>query len=213
MTPGGVSPGLNRDQTLSPGEAAVIDLRLHSISRLFSFSADASPFSEPELDPSVAEWISSSAAEAPRRTPFQLVLHLQEATEPGQSPSTVQETVRAFFARKAQLSRRELSRTLRSGRTSVVIGISFLCLTLAISKILDAFEHNRVAALLRESLIVAGWVAMWRPLEFLLYDWWPIRNQRRIYDRLSRIVVTVHQEKQERSPAPIRAEDRKRIAF
>jgi len=34
-------------------------------------------------------------------------------------------------------------------------------------------------------------VAMWRPLEIFLYDWWPIVGERRIHDRLSRIDVQV----------------------
>ena len=27
--------------------------------------------------------------------------------------------------------------------------------------------------LIKESLIISGWVALWRPLEIFLYDWWP----------------------------------------
>lgn len=32
---------------------------------------------------------------------------------------------------------------------------------------------------------------MWRPMEIFLYDWWAIRGQRLVYDRLSRMVVQV----------------------
>jgi hypothetical protein len=46
-----------------------------------------------------------------------------------------------------------------------------------------------LATALHESLLVGGWVAMWRPMEIFLYDWWPILSQRRLYDRLSRITV------------------------
>jgi hypothetical protein len=45
--------------------------------------------------------------------------------------------------------------------------------------------------LFRESLLIVGWVAMWRPLEIFLYDWWPIAGERRLHDRLSRITVRV----------------------
>ena len=50
---------------------------------------------------------------------------------------------------------------------------------------------TRWAFLLRESLMIGGWVAMWRPLEIFLYDWWPILRERRVYDRLSRITVNI----------------------
>jgi hypothetical protein len=32
---------------------------------------------------------------------------------------------------------------------------------------------------------------MWGPLEFFLYDWWPIVGERRLYDRLHRMAVRI----------------------
>jgi hypothetical protein len=43
--------------------------------------------------------------------------------------------------------------------------------------------------LIRESLMIGGWVAMWRPLEVFLYDWWPIVAEARLYDRLAAMPV------------------------
>ena len=51
--------------------------------------------------------------------------------------------------------------------------------------------RSQLAQVISESLVIGGWVAMWRPLEIFLYDWWPIRNERRIYDRLSRMPVRI----------------------
>jgi hypothetical protein len=39
--------------------------------------------------------------------------------------------------------------------------------------------------------VIGGWVAMWRPLEVFLYDWWPIRAEARLFDRLSAMAVRV----------------------
>ena len=50
---------------------------------------------------------------------------------------------------------------------------------------------GHVADLLRESLSIGGWVAMWRPMEVFLYDWWPIRAEARLYDRLSAMPVRI----------------------
>jgi hypothetical protein len=30
------------------------------------------------------------------------------------------------------------------------------------------------------SLVIGGWVAMWRPMEVFLYDWWPVRAEARL---------------------------------
>ena len=32
---------------------------------------------------------------------------------------------------------------------------------------------------------------MWRPLEIFLYDWWPIRAEARLFDRLSAMPVRI----------------------
>ena len=50
-----------------------------------------------------------------------------------------------------------------------------------------------LAALFRESLLIVGWVAMWRPLEIFLYDWWPILGECRLYARLSESTVRIVQ--------------------
>jgi hypothetical protein len=42
-----------------------------------------------------------------------------------------------------------------------------------------------------ESFSIGGWVAMWRPIEVFLYDWWPIRAEARLYDRLSAMPVRI----------------------
>jgi hypothetical protein len=48
-----------------------------------------------------------------------------------------------------------------------------------------------LGVILRESVLIGGWVAMWRPLEIFLYDWWPILAEARLFDRLSVMRVQV----------------------
>jgi hypothetical protein len=35
-------------------------------------------------------------------------------------------------------------------------------------------------------------VALWRPLEILLYDWWPMLADARLFDRLANMAVEVN---------------------
>jgi hypothetical protein len=49
--------------------------------------------------------------------------------------------------------------------------------------------ERRISEILRESLLIGGWVAMWRPMEVFLYDWWPIRADAQLADRLSAMRV------------------------
>ena len=74
----------------------------------------------------------------------------------------------------------------------MLIGLLFLAVAIVIGDIViglgdaGALRHVRPG----ES-IIGGWVALWRPLEIFLYEWWPIRNEARLYDRLSVMPVRV----------------------
>jgi hypothetical protein len=52
-------------------------------------------------------------------------------------------------------------------------------------------RDSRFGGVIGESLLIGGWVAMWRPLEIFLYEWWPIRAEARLFERLSRMIVRV----------------------
>jgi hypothetical protein len=54
-----------------------------------------------------------------------------------------------------------------------------------------ALGGTQISALIRESIVIGGWVAMWRPLEIFLYDWWPILAERKLFDRLSAAPIQI----------------------
>ncbi|HEU0284513.1 MAG TPA: hypothetical protein VFR52_05150, partial [Sphingomicrobium sp.] len=46
-----------------------------------------------------------------------------------------------------------------------------------------------LGSFLDEGLIIIGWVALWRPVEMLLYDWRPIRREKKMLDKLANVPV------------------------
>ena len=97
-----------------------------------------------------------------------------------------------FFGHRSETSRRRLRQLFRVGRTSLLIGLVFLAVTVAVGDLIaNAMGGQRLGEILRESLLIGGWVAMWRPLEIFLYDWWPIRAEARLCDRLSAMPVRI----------------------
>jgi hypothetical protein len=104
----------------------------------------------------------------------------------------VGDAIREHFARQSELSWRELRQLLRRGWITLIIGLSFLAVALAGSaSVTRLMSDGPLTTVFRESLLIGGWVAMWRPLEIFLYDWWPLLGGRRIYDRLSRMAVRI----------------------
>ena len=174
-----------------PENCGIIEVRLLQMSQLFD-SMDPSPFHEKDLDRNAVEYIVGSAYELPDRVPCALVVYLDKPAGVPNEGRVVGDAIREHFARQSQLSRRELRQLLRRGWVSLVIGLSFLATVLAGSALVTRLMNDGpLATVFRESLLIGGWVAMWRPLETFLYDWWPLLGERRVYDRLSRMAVRI----------------------
>jgi len=173
-----------------------IEVHVTELQQLFN-AIDPSPFRERDLDPNAEEFIVGWAREVPRDTELELAVYVDRLADPAEATETLRTAVRDFFAYRSRTTRQDLSRKFRIGRISLVIGLAFLALAFGLGDLIaNALSGGRVGELLRESLVIGGWVAMWRPLEVFLYDWWPIRADARLFQRLSampvRIVEHVH---------------------
>jgi hypothetical protein len=154
---------------------------------------DPSPFHERDLDDNAEEFIVSWAQEFPRRDPVSLVIHVNQLPEQHDTQHLVEAAVHHYFAYRAKLNRLEFRHLLKEGRTSLIIGLVFLGACLLTSEWLLRKQPGSLSIIARESLIIAGWVAMWRPIRIFLYDWWPVLRLGRLYQKLSRMHVEVRQ--------------------
>ncbi|MFN7138936.1 MAG: hypothetical protein ACK4UN_06335 [Limisphaerales bacterium] len=167
-----------------------IEIKLREISQLFN-SMDPSPFHEKDLDSDAEEFIESWVSEYPRHDPVTLVIHLQQLPPEGDSAGLVETAIHNFFAYKAKLNEREFKRLLKQGRMSLFIGLLFLSTCLFLSKLITQYGTGTFYEILSEGFIIAGWVAMWKPMEIYLYDWWPLRRRGQILKKMSRMQVIV----------------------
>ena len=168
-----------------------IEVHVTELQQLFN-AIDPSPFRERDLDPNAEQFIVGWAREVPRDTELELAVYVDRLADPGAATETLRTAVREFFAYRSRTTRQDLSRRFRIGRISLVIGLAFLALAFGLGDLIaNALSGRRVGELLRESLVIGGWVAMWRPLEVFLYDWWPIRSDARLFQRLSTMPVRI----------------------
>lgn len=169
-----------------------LDLRLRSLDQLFN-SMDPSPFLEKDLDPDAEQFIREWAAE-PRQSAGELRIHIHLEQEPADANAgtIAREAIHHFFAYQAQVERGVFRRVMRDGQLSLAIGVVFMLVCLSASGYFSERAENPFWLALSESLVVAGWVGMWRPIQIFLYDWWPVRRRIRVFDRLAHAVVSVH---------------------
>jgi hypothetical protein len=169
--------------------ADVLEIYLADIRRLFN-SMDPAPFRERELDPNAADYIVEWAEELTGKGPLALVVKLGTPLGPGDDPAAVEQSVREYFQRRAATTRRNLRHMLRLGRISMLIALLFLGPVIVIAEsAAHMVQTERYAALIENSLVIGAWVALWRPLEIFLYDWWPVHAEAKLFDRLGRMDV------------------------
>jgi len=179
-----------------------IAVHVATVQHLFD-SLDPAPFRERDLDPKVEQYIVGWARELPPRRPLALVVHLDQAG-PGDE-ALLQRAVREYFQQRAVAERRALRHLLHIGRVSLAIGLVVLAVAMVLGDLLSVLVGRYAyGEIIAHSLLIGGWVALWRPLEIFLYEWWPIRADAKLYDRLSAMPVrVVDSPGHEHAPAPV----------
>ncbi|MBM4108504.1 MAG: hypothetical protein FJ255_06785 [Phycisphaerae bacterium] len=165
-----------------------IHLRLRTLAQLLN-SLDPAPFHERDLDDDAADFIIGSALDAPRDADLRVVIHLDEPSARPEHDAA--QSIHNYFRYRAAQSRRQMRELMRHGRRTLLIGLAFLAACLTAVQLLSAIKSTGVIWFTREALVIVGWVALWRPLEIFLYEWWPIRWQGRLFGRLERAPVEV----------------------
>jgi hypothetical protein len=167
-----------------------IELNLRDVEQLFN-TMDPSPFHEKDLDHDAEEFILSWAQEYHLHEPVELVVHLEKAPDQGNPTRLVTDAVQNYFGYRARLNELEFKRLMKQGRTSLLVGVSFLLLCLAAIELFALRLPGTLAKFLSEGLTIAGWVAMWKPMQIYLYDWWPLRRRGQIFKKLSTMSIEV----------------------
>jgi len=166
-----------------------IELRVGDIPQLFD-ERDPSPLTEKDLSAGAEEFIIGWARNLPGNE-FTLRIHLSRSTGIPNEPEVI-EAIHAHFSREADITRLRLRRLFQIGRVSLLIGLAFLAAATALAELITARAgESTLTRLIGDSIQIGGWVAMWRPLEIFLYDWWPIRNDIRLFEGLSEAPVEI----------------------
>jgi len=164
-----------------------IQVRVASVEHLFN-PMDPSPLDERSLDQEVADWIEEWAEDLDHDHPVEVEISIADDRLNGREEAIVH-GLHSHFEHRQWQTARQLRKLLREGRISLVIGLAALAGFNAVSRLIGG-SNNPVIEVVHDGLSVLGWVSMWKPLEILLYDWWPIRHERRACQRLAESTIT-----------------------
>jgi hypothetical protein len=170
---------------------AVLELQVGEMRQLFN-AMDPAPFRERDLDPQAVAYILDWGREIPAGRPLGLVVHLSREPATAEHAAMLRDAVDAYFRQRAVATRLQLRRLFRTGRVSLLIGVAFLGGAIMLGELVAGLvSKESYGSIIKESFVIGGWVALWRPLEIFLYDWWPLRAEARLQDRLAEMDVRV----------------------
>lgn len=166
-----------------------IDIALSSILQLFD-RKDPSPFKEKDLDEDFSRYLILALRELSHAERVKLVIKMQEHHPTFLKANDVEEAIYTYFSFELESSRNDLKLLFKQGRITLVLGMAFLGLCYSFY----FFTKDRTDlffGFLAESLHVMGWVAMWKPINLFLYEWWPIQDRIKLMRRLTKIKVEI----------------------
>lgn len=167
-----------------------IDIKVAHSRQLFD-GRDPAPFRERDLDDDAVDYLLAAAQEIPRKQQLAILVTISDEPEPRLAPDAIVAAVRAHFRHELEQIQRRLREHIRRGQIILGVGLTVLVVCLTLAELTVSLPSGTLREILREGFVITGWVAMWRPLEVLLYDWWPMVYERRHITRVFEASVSI----------------------
>lgn len=85
----------------------------------------------------------------------------------------LEKCIRNHFTYRVTRLKNEIQHAFRIGRTSLIVGITVLIICATISRVLLDYDRNIWLDIISSILNIFGWVSLWKPIEIIVYSWWP----------------------------------------
>jgi hypothetical protein len=162
-----------------------IHIYLDNIEHLF-VAPDFDPYAKSPIYISGLDAASNEIKLARRRTSHKLILHLPaEKITPNLSDDT-RLAILNYCEFKLQETRREALLLRWEGIEALQTGLLFMGGCLFLSLYLREAKNSPefLRTFFSEGLSIVGWVSMWKPIDILLYQWWPHWQSLFIFEKL-----------------------------
>jgi len=168
----------------------LIETRLNSLDQFFN-NLDPSPFHDKDIDDDAEKYIIDSVRAFPTKVPLKLVFYLPiEHHE--KASKILPYAIENYFDFKSKMAYNELKSTLYEGRIALMLGTIFLIICIGARAILSFLADKPFGSILLEGLSIIGWVAMWRPIQIFLYEWWSLFRKIKVFEKIRDMPITIY---------------------
>ncbi|MDU9376146.1 hypothetical protein McpSp1_07380 [Methanocorpusculaceae archaeon Sp1] len=166
----------------------LIDVHIASMDQFYNY-LDPSPADEKDLDEDTETYIQNAVEDLTpeERKRAKIVLYLGADLYRNESVrENMERAATANFSYRLKHEKRKYSYAMEKGKRYLVRGLIFLVVCLVVSSIFTRiFTENDINLALAQSFVIIGWVALWKPVEFYLYDRRDILDELEILEALS----------------------------
>jgi len=163
-----------------------VDVKINSIEQLFD-NRDPAPFRERDLDPGLAQYLRDAAEDLAEVGAYRVVFWLENPCPPGE----IEQAFHAHFENVLERIQRERRRRRRTGQAALSLAVVLVIVLLSLGQLVGKLVPGTLGVGLREGLVISSWVVMWRPIEVLIYDWIPVRHERKVLSKLLAATIDV----------------------
>lgn len=167
-----------------------IEVRVKSSKQLFD-ARDPAPFRERDLDDDFVEYIISSVREFSFSTPLKIVIYFEENETQDLPKDSIREAIRSYFSYKIDIQSGDLKSFIKRAQFFLIIGLFVLVSCIGIAQSLVIPNPPGPLGILREGIVIFGWVSIWKPIELILFDWYPLYEKLRLYKKLVKIEIDI----------------------
>ncbi len=158
-------------------------------------------FSEREFDPfnDHATGLQSIAqiARFPNLTAslarIRLRVTLPAAEVSAQTQTRVDAAIARYCSHKLAELRLQMDEWRHEALSTFLCGLGFFAVSLLLTAGIErtGFLPDPIRTLAVETLVIAGWVIMWQPMDTLILGWLPIRRQERMFRAMASMRTTI----------------------
>jgi hypothetical protein len=171
-------------------EIYYIDVHVQNQQQLFDYR-DPAPFRERDLDEDFVKYVLSSLREIPNPKAVKLMISFPRKIADEVKVDVIENAIHTFFEYEVELSRRDMKLNFREGQNALIFALMFLSICVAISNFALKDVTGWLQLTFKEGLTVIGWVALWKPMNLFLYEWWPVLERMKRFEILVSIPVEI----------------------
>jgi len=126
------------------------------------------------------------------RKDYQILIHSPSSLN-NLEVTAIQRKLKEFYQTDTLELKNELRQMHIETRVSLSKGIPIMVIALSLDFFIDSWKDPKTywEFILIESFDIIGWVSMWKPMELMLYERWPLNRKLKAFDKMLTVPIKI----------------------